>query len=71
MIQKAKNGVEIKVVDDQFMCPTYTKDVAVMLKHLLIIKPEFGVYHIANEGYCNWYDFTKEIFNILGGDVQI
>jgi dTDP-4-dehydrorhamnose reductase len=68
MIQRAKNGEEIKVVDDMFMSPTCTKDVSRMLKR---IKPEFGVYHIVNEGYCNWYDFTKEIFNILGGNAQI
>jgi len=42
-----------------------------MLKRFLKIKPEFGVYHIVNEGYCNWYDFTKEIFSILGWDTQI
>jgi len=71
MIQKAKNGEEIKVVKDQFMSPTYTKDVAVMLKRFLAITPEFGFYHIANEGYCNWYDFTKEIFNVLGWDAKI
>ena len=71
MIQKARSGEELKVVDDQFMSPTYTKDVAVMLKRFLKIKPEFGVYHIVNEGYCGWYDFTREIFNILGWDAQI
>ena len=71
MIQKARSGEELKVVDDQFMSPTYTKDVAVMLKRFLKIKPAFGVYHIVNEGYCNWYDFTKEIFNVLGWDAKI
>ena len=75
MIQRAKNGEEIKVVDDVFMSSTYTKDVSIMLKRFLDldleIKPAFGVYHIVNEGYCNWYDFTKEIFNVLGWDAQI
>ena len=77
MIQRAKNGEEIKVVDDTFMSSTYTKDVSRMLKRFLDldldlgIKPEFGVYHIANEGYCNWYDFTKEIFTILDWDAKI
>ena len=71
MIQKARSGEELKVVDDQFMSPTYTKDVAVMLKRFLKIKPEFGVYHIVNEGYCSWYDFTREIFNVLGWNAQI
>ena len=56
------------------MSPTCTRDVSIMLKRLLdldlAIKPEFGVYHVVNEGYCNWYDFTREIFNILGWDAQ-
>ncbi|MGB7533066.1 MAG: NAD(P)-dependent oxidoreductase [Halobacteriota archaeon] len=71
MIQKARSGEELKVVDDQFMSPTYTKDAAVMLKRFLAIKPAFGIYHIVNEGYCSWYDFTKEIFSIMGWDAQI
>jgi dTDP-4-dehydrorhamnose reductase len=75
MIQRAKNGEEIKVVDDVFMSPTCTKDVSRMLKRFLDldleIKPAFGVYHMVNEGYCNWFDFTKEIFNISGRDAQI
>jgi len=71
MIQKAKNGEEIKVVDDMFMNPTYTKDVAITLKKFLELKPEFGVYHVANEGYCSWYEFTKAIFEILGWEVEV
>lgn len=71
MIQKAKNEEELKVVDDQFMSPTYTKDVAEMLKKFLAKNPAFGVYHMVNDGYCSWYEFTKEIFTILGVDVHI
>jgi len=71
MIQKAKSGEEIRVVNDMFMSPTYTRDVAIMLKRFLELKPEFGVYHMVNDGYCSWYEFTKEIFNILGWDVQV
>ncbi|KUK16871.1 dTDP-4-dehydrorhamnose reductase [Thermococcus sibiricus] len=71
MIQKAKRGEEIRVVDDQFMSPTYTKDVARTLKKLLELKPEFGVYHMVNEGFCSWYEFTKAIFEILGWEVDV
>ena len=71
VIQKARDGEELKVVDDQFMSPTYTKDVAVMLKRFLKIKPASGIYHMVNEGCCSWYEFTKEIFNISGWDAQI
>ena len=75
MIRMAKNGEEIKVVDDMFMSSTYAKDVSRMLKRFLDldleIKPAFGFYHIVNEGYCNWYDFTRELFSILGWDVEV
>ena len=73
MIQRAKNGEEIRVVDDRFMSPTCTMDVSIMLKRFLDlgIKPEFGIYHVVNEGYCNWYDFTREIFNIMGWNAKI
>lgn len=71
MVQKAKNGEEIRVVDDMFMSPTYTKDVARTLKKFLKLKPEFGVYHMVNEGFCSWYEFTEAIFEILGWDVEV
>jgi len=71
MIQKAKNREEIRVVDDMFMNPTYTKDVAITLKKFLELKPEFGAYHMVNKGYCSWYEFTREIFEILGWDVGV
>jgi len=71
MIQKVKNREEIRVVDDMFMSPTYTKDVARTLKKFLELKPEFGVYHMTNGGYCSWYEFTKAIFEILGWEVEV
>ncbi|ALM76383.1 dTDP-4-dehydrorhamnose reductase [Thermococcus barophilus] len=71
MIQKAKKGENIRVVKDMFMSPTYTKDVARTLKKFLELKPEFGVYHMVNEGYCSWYEFTRAIFEILGWDVEV
>ncbi|RLF79392.1 dTDP-4-dehydrorhamnose reductase [Thermococci archaeon] len=71
MIQKAKNREEIRVVDDVFMSPTYTKDVAITLKRFLELKPKWGVYHMVDEGYCSWYEFTKAIFEILGWDVEV
>ena len=71
MIQRAKSGEEIKVVNDIFMSPTYTKDVARTLKEFLKLKPEFGIYHMVNEGYCSWYEFAKMIFNLLEWSAEI
>ncbi|WP_054840611.1 dTDP-4-dehydrorhamnose reductase [Thermococcus peptonophilus] len=72
VIERAKSGEELRIVDDQFMSPTYTKDVARTLKEFLKLKPEFGgVYHMVNEGFCSWYEFARAVFKILGWDVQI
>lgn len=71
VIEKAKRGEELKIVNDQFMSPTYTMDVARTLKKFLEIGPEWGIYHMVNEGYCSWYEFTKAVFEILGWDVEV
>ncbi len=71
VIEKAKRGEELRIVDDQFMSPTYTGDVAGTLGEFLKLKPEFGVYHMVDEGHCSWYGFTRAIFEILGWDVEV
>jgi hypothetical protein len=33
-----------------------------------MLKPNlpYGTYHVANEGYCSWFDFAKAIFDMTG-----
>ncbi len=71
MIQKAKEGVELKVVDDIVMSPTYTKDVAEAIKEILRKNLEYGIYHITNDGYCSWYEFARTIFDLAGIDANL
>jgi dTDP-4-dehydrorhamnose reductase len=71
IIKKAREEGVIRVVDDVFMSPTYSEDVSNMLKRFLYLEPLFGVYHLVNEGCCSWFDFAKEIFDILGEDVRM
>ena len=66
MIKKAKNNEIIRVVDDMWMSPTYTKDAAVAIKKILELGLPFGVYHVTNQGFCTWFGFAKEIFDQLG-----
>lgn len=51
---------EIKVVDDQYGCPTWTVELANGIVKLLD-KP-FGTYQICGSGFTSWYGFAKEIF---------
>ncbi len=64
MVKKAKDGTEVKVVQDQILTPTYTLDLAENLKELLKTE-SFGLYHITSEGQCSWYEFAREIFRLL------
>jgi dTDP-4-dehydrorhamnose reductase len=29
------------------------------------------MYHLVNEGYCSWHEFTKEIFKLVSIDIKI
>jgi len=66
MITKAKKNETITVIDNMWMSPTYTKDAASILKGILELQLPFGVYHATNKGYCSWYQFAQEIFQITG-----
>jgi dTDP-4-dehydrorhamnose reductase len=66
MIAKAKKDESITVIDDMWMSPTYTKDAASLLKGILELQLPFGVYHATNKGYCSWYQFAQEIFQLTG-----
>ena len=66
MIQKGKNESKVYVINDQFGCPTYAKDlvncVLEILKYNNLFKKK--IYNFSNEGYTNWYDFAKKIFEL-------
>lgn len=66
MIAKARANEPIKVVDDMWMSPTYTKDAAEAIKKIIESNVPYGVYHVTNSGYCSWFEFAKEIFKITG-----
>lgn len=71
MIEKANNNEIIKVVDDIVMSPTYTKDAAEVIKNITEKELPYGIYHVANRGYCSWFEFTKKIFKFLNIDAKV
>jgi len=70
MIYLAEQGKDIKVVDDQFITPTFTLDVARQMK--IIVKNHIqGIIHCTNEGETNWYEFARAIFDIAGVNARV
>ncbi len=70
MLKLAKTQNEIKVVDDQIGCPTWTVDLSNALVEL-IEDEEYGTFHVCGSGCTSWYGFAKEIFKAAGADVNL
>jgi len=64
MIKLAKKEEAIKVVNDQVLTPTSTRDVAEKL-YELIQTGNYGIYHMTNTGSCSWYEFACKIFKLM------
>jgi len=55
---------EIKVVDEETSCFTYAPDLAKKTKEIIEANKPFGIYHVANEGACTWYEAVVELYRI-------
>lgn len=62
---------EVKVVDDQIGCPTWTVDLSDAIISLIDEDAEYGIYHACGGGKTSWYDFAKEIYNKMNLNVNI
>lgn len=69
ILKLAAKGGPLRVVNDQVGCPTYSRDLAVEVKHVLSCPP--GIYHVTNQGCCSWFDFAKEIIKAAGIAPQV
>jgi len=70
MLQKARAGQKIKVVNDEILSPTYTLDLAQKINELVRTK-HYGLYHITNNGQCSWWEFAVKIFELAGLRIEV
>ena len=70
MLRLAKERDELRVVNDQVLSPTYTKDLARKIAQLISTE-YYGIFHITNRGACSWYEFTKEILRLAGSQTPV
>jgi dTDP-4-dehydrorhamnose reductase len=71
ILQKARRGEPLRVVDDQVFAPTYAPDLAVALLALIDAGTQ-GLVHVTNEGSCTWHELAAEALRQagLGGEVE-
>ena len=71
MITLADVKPELKVVDDQTGCPTWTVDLSNAIVKILEEGMPYGIYHTCGGGSTSWYGFAKEIFKLANLDVNL
>ncbi len=70
IIDKCMNNSEINVVNDQFGCPTYAKDLANDILKIIKLNTNLNfenkIFNYSNLSFTNWYDFAQTIISICG-----
>jgi dTDP-4-dehydrorhamnose reductase len=58
-MKQAREHDEVKAISDKFATPTYTLDLAQLLKPLFAEANAVGVLHLANSGECSWQEYAQ------------
>jgi dTDP-4-dehydrorhamnose reductase len=70
MLKLSRERDELRVVDDEFVTPTPTVQIAEQLI-VLSRSRHYGLYHGTAEGSCSWYEFAREIFRATGTRIRL
>jgi dTDP-4-dehydrorhamnose reductase len=60
----------VKVVNNQMGQPTNANELALQIIKLVKSNAAYGIYHGTNSGQTTWFDFAKEIFQMIGADAS-
>ena len=75
IIEKSKTGQNLKVINDQFGCPTYAKDLALAVIQILEsdnrIDKKAKIFNYSNTESTNWFDFAKKILKLYGSNTKV
>lgn len=69
MLNLAKTHDRLTVVNDQFGRPSWTRTLAEFMCYAIDQKLDYGIYHLSEEGSCNWYEFASTI--LADKDVEV
>lgn len=65
IMRLAAERTELAFVDDQRGHPTFTHDLAPLLRRIALDRIS-GVVHATNQGACSWFDFAREVVTAMG-----
>lgn len=65
LINNARAGQALRVVNDMTVSPSYAGHVALALRELIQTE-RYGLYHMANAGATTWYDYATQALRAAG-----
>jgi dTDP-4-dehydrorhamnose reductase len=68
MLRLAQERDSVDVVDDQRGQPTWTRDLAVLLRDLVVEAGPAGLCHGTSSGEATWFDLARETYRLAGLD---
>lgn len=72
MLRVSKEGKELNVVSDQIGTPTYARNLAEQIFHIIDMQYKgYGIYHYSNIGEISWNDFAKAIFDFTNNSIKV
>jgi dTDP-4-dehydrorhamnose reductase len=67
ILGRAGTGDTLTVVDDQHGCPTFTEDLAGMIRRLTVERRP-GLFHVTNQGATTWFGLARDVVALAGFD---
>jgi dTDP-4-dehydrorhamnose reductase len=73
MLRLASEGRPLRVVNDQFGAPMWSRNIAEATAHVLgkIGRDECATYDLAAIGSTTWYGFARRIFELRGVSASV
>lgn len=65
ILREIKQKGSLEVSSEHFANPTFAIDLAKATLKLIKHDVESGIYHLASEGYCSWYEFAKKVLEYV------
>lgn len=70
VLRLVQDQTSLSFVDDQRGCPTFTADLAPMVRRLAVERRS-GIHHVTNQGAVSWCEFVREIVAETGRDPEM
>jgi dTDP-4-dehydrorhamnose reductase len=69
VLRLARDDPELAFVDDQRGHPTFTADLAPVLRRVAVDRRP-GLHHITNQGAVSWFEFARAVLEAAGQDPE-